>query len=206
MNELLLKSCEHWLNRCVAESSAARAALAALDGRSLTIELQGFSLSLRLLAHDEALVLGRGAREVSSATLRGTPLELLRLLGRDRERTMAGRFRDSGAQLTGSIDVAESFGEALRLARPDLEEALARWIGDLPAHRIGRAGRGLVDWTLASAAAVERDVADYLKEESRMLPTRPEARAHARAVERLRDDIERLEARIVRLRRRRTAS
>jgi ubiquinone biosynthesis accessory factor UbiJ len=206
MNELLLKSCEHWLNRCVAESSAARAELAALDGRSLTIELEGLSLSLRLLARDDALVLGRGGLETSTATLRGTPFELLRLLGRDRERATAGRFRESGAHLTGSIDVAERFGEALRLARPDLEELLARWIGDVPAHQIGLAGRGFVDWTLASAAAVERDVADYLKEESRMLPTRPEARAHARAVERLRDDVERLEARIARLRRRRTAS
>jgi ubiquinone biosynthesis accessory factor UbiJ len=206
MNALLLKSCEHWLKRCVAESSAARSALAALEGRSLTIQVEGLSLSLRLLARDEALVLGRDELAASNATLRGTPFELLQLLRRDRERAMAGRFRESGAHLTGSIDVAERFGEALRLARPDLEEVLAHWIGDIPAHQIGRAGRSLVDWTLASAAAVERDVADYLKEESRMLPTRPEAGAHARAVERLRDDVGRLEARIVRLQKRWTAS
>jgi ubiquinone biosynthesis accessory factor UbiJ len=198
MNRFLLQTGERWLNRQVAESTAAQAELRALDGRSMAVHVEGMGLSLCLIASDGQLRVEQRV-EGASVTLRGTPGALLTLMRRDRERPLAGQFRESGAELTGSIDVAERFAEMIRLARPDLEEELSRWIGDVPAHGLATTARRVADWTLDTGRALEQNTAEYLQEESGTLPTSVEVRAFAEDVQDLRDDVERLAARIERL-------
>ena len=106
---------------------------------------------------------------------------------------------ETRAELNGEIHVAEEFGELLRLARPDLEEELSHWIGDIAAHEIGRAARGIARWSLRAGHAVETDVAEYLQEESRALPAPIQARRFYSDVDRLRDDVDRAAQRVDRL-------
>jgi ubiquinone biosynthesis protein UbiJ len=95
--------------------------------------------------------------------------------------------------------VAEQFAELLRIALPDPEEELSRWVGDILAYRAGDAARSARDWTFKALDALTADTAEYLTEEGRVLPTRYEADALFTDIERLRDDVERTEARIDRL-------
>ncbi len=198
MNRFILQAGERWLNRQVAESTAAQAELRALDGRSMAVHVEGLGLTLCLIASDGQLCV-EDRIEGASVTLRGTPGALATLLRRDRDRPLAGQFRESGAELTGSIDVAERFAELIRLARPDLEEELSRWVGDIPAHEVANATRHVADWALDTGRAMERNTAEYLQEESGTLPASAEMRAFAEDVQDLRDDVERLAARIDRL-------
>lgn len=198
MNRFLLQTGERWLNRQVAESTAAQAELQALDGRSMAVHVEGLGLSLCLTASNGQLRV-EDRFDSASVTLRGTPGALAALLRRDRDRPLAGQFRESGAELTGSIDVAERFAELIRLARPDLEEELSRWIGDIPAHELVNATRHVADWALDTGRAMERNTAEYLQEESGTLPASAEIRAFTEDVQDLRDDVERLAARIDRL-------
>jgi len=90
----------------------------------------------------------------------------------------------------------------MKLARPDLEGEVARWIGDIPAHALGEAVRGAGAWAKRAAEALYLNTAEYLQEESRALPGALEAQAFYSDVERLRDDVERAAARLARLERR----
>jgi ubiquinone biosynthesis protein UbiJ len=91
----------------------------------------------------------------------------------------------------------------LKLARPDLEEEVARWLGDVLAHALGSAVRGFGAWLGRAGAALRMNTAEYLQEESRAMPAPLEAQAFYADVERLRDDVERAAARLALLERRR---
>ena len=75
---------------------------------------------------------------------------------RDAARSAASRAlgrrhepKGTSAELAGSPEVAERFAALLKHARPDLEDALARWIGDVPAHALARAAHDAGGWLRA---------------------------------------------------------
>jgi ubiquinone biosynthesis protein UbiJ len=133
-----------------------------------------------------------------SATLSATPIDLLRLARSADLSTLRGTL----AEIKGSPEVAERFAKLLKLARPDLEEHAARWLGDVPAHALGDAARAAGAWLERAAHALRANTAEFLQEESRALPATLEVRAFYADVERLRDDVERAAARLARLERR----
>jgi ubiquinone biosynthesis protein UbiJ len=186
------------LNRCVGESTAARELLARLNGTSFAVHVEGLSLTRVLHADGERLRLDSDSAG-ATATLRATPLDLVRLLRAD---GVSGVKR-TRAELSGDLDVAERYAKLLKLARPDLEEELAKWVGDVPAHALGSAARGLGAWLTRAAVALRMNTAEFLQEESRAMPAPLEAQAFYADVERLRDGVERAAARLARLERQR---
>ena len=184
------------LNRCVGESTAARDLLARLDGTSFAVHVEGLGVTGVLHAEGEHLRVDSDAAS-ATATLSATPLDLLRLLRAD---GVSGVKR-TRASLSGDLEVADRYARMLKLARPDLEGEVARWVGDVPAHALGEAVRGLAAWFGRAGAALRMNTAEYLQEESRTLPAPLEAQAFYSDVERLRDDVERLAARLARLER-----
>jgi ubiquinone biosynthesis protein UbiJ len=186
------------LNRCVGESTAARELLARLNGTSFAVHVEGLGLTGVLHADGERVRLDSDAAG-ATATLRATPLDLVRLLRAD---GVSGVKR-TRAELSGDLDVAERYAKLLKLARPDLEEEAAKWLGDVPAHALGSAARGLGAWLVRAGAALRMNTAEFLQEESRAVPAPLEAQAFYADVERLRDDVERAAARLARLERQR---
>ena len=188
----LLERAEKLVNRHIGESASAVRVLEELENRSLRIRVEGLGIDWLLVVEQGRLRILSSDDRPASAAVSGTPIDLLRLLGPG----MASRIHGSGVTLTGQIHVAEQFAELLRLALPDPEEDLSRWIGDIAAHEVGRAARGAGAWAAKAANALRLDTSEYLTEESRALPSRYEAEAFYRDVERLRDDVERAAARI----------
>ncbi len=192
-----MKLLEAELNRWVSESTAARELLAGLAGTSFAVHVEGLALTAVLHADGERLTLDRDASD-ATATLRASPLDLLRLV---RAGGVSGVKR-TRAEVSGDLDVAERYAKLLKLARPDLEEEVAKWIGDIPAHALGEGVREVGAWLARAAGALRMNTAEYLQEESRAMPAPLEARGFFSDVERLRDDVERAAARLKRLDRR----
>jgi ubiquinone biosynthesis accessory factor UbiJ len=192
-----LKLIEGELNRCVGESTAARELLARLDGTSFAVHVEGLGLTAVLHASSGELKVDADAAG-ATATLRATPLDLLRLVNAD---GVSGVKR-TRASLSGDLQVAERYAELLKLARPDVEDEVAKWLGDVPAHALGQAARGLGAWLARAGEALRMNAAEYLQEESRAMPAPLEAQAFYGDVEKLRDDVERAAARLERLGRR----
>lgn len=81
----------------------------------------------------------------------------------------------------------------------DAEEALSRVVGDIAAHRIARAGRGLLDWQADALRRLGTAAADYAVEEKRVLVARDELERFTQEVASLREALGRLEERVARL-------
>jgi ubiquinone biosynthesis protein UbiJ len=197
----VLATLQRALNRYIGESTAARDRLRKLEGSSFAVELTGTGFTCVLTAAAGEVRLASYASEPPNAHLRAGPLDLLQLL----RSGDAGGLRKTRAEITGDLHVAEGYGELLRLARPDLEEVLAGFLGDIAAHEIGRAAAGAASWLKHAAQSFENNAAEYLQEERRALPAAPEARAFYDDVERLRDDVERAAARLANLEQRAVA-
>jgi ubiquinone biosynthesis accessory factor UbiJ len=202
---------ERALNSEIAASTPAKDLVADLDGESFAVDVRGPGIGCVLRAIDGRVTVEprrqtdapvrapavNAARPIS-ATLSATPIELLRLARAADLSTLRG----TGAEISGSPEVAERFAKLLKLARPDLEEHAARWLGDVPAHALGGAARAAGAWLARAATALRADTAEFLQEESRALPAALEAQGFYADVERLRDDVERAAARLSRLERR----
>jgi ubiquinone biosynthesis accessory factor UbiJ len=102
-------------------------------------------------------------------------------------------------EVEGDAALAAALTRILGALSWDVEEDLSRVVGDVAAHRIGLAGRALLDWQAALAANVARSVGEYLTEERAVVPGREALHVFAAAVDELRDDTQRLEKRIQRL-------
>jgi ubiquinone biosynthesis protein UbiJ len=98
--------------------------------------------------------------------------------------------------MRGDADIARKYRELANFLKPDLEEELSLLVGDVPAHQLGRFARGAVGWGQRAAATAVRNVAEYLAHERADLVPRAEADQFTRGVDRLREDVDRLEARI----------
>ena len=190
------------LNRNLRASTPARALLAELSGRSFAIELATPAgarlLRLRLLASADGLTFAADEQPVD-ASISGTPLGLAALLaGRSGGRVMA-----TGVAIAGDAEVAVAFERLLRHARPELEEELARLLGDVPAHFAARALKGVFGWGRRAADSLARNGAEYLTEEARDLVPRAELDVLLGDIDRIRDDVDRAGARIALLEARR---
>ena len=101
--------------------------------------------------------------------------------------------------VTGNAKLASEVLMLVRHLRWDAEEDLARVFGDVAAHRVAQAARGFLAWQADAARRLTESAVDYAVAEKRWLVARAEHEAFAAEVAKLRDDIERLEARLRRL-------
>jgi ubiquinone biosynthesis protein UbiJ len=191
----LLRPLETLINRNLGASTPARELLAQLAGRSFAIQVEtpvgGRLTRLRIAAAADGLALDSGD-EPADAAVTGTPLGLAALLAGRSD----GRFTAAGVTIAGDAEIAAAFEKLLRHARPEIEEELARLLGDVPAHYAARAAKGAVAWGRRAIDSFARNVGEYLTEEGRDVVPRAELEVYHGAVDRIREDVDRAEARL----------
>ncbi len=195
---LLLAAVEQALGRYLALDPEAGGRIAGLYGKVVCIELRGFDVRLFLAPGPEGIqVLGEYEGEPDT-TLSGTPLALARMGLPDTD--SADELFAGGVEIRGDTELGQRFGALLKGVDIDWEEHLSSVVGDLVAHQVGNAVRGGMRWGAQTRETLGLDVKEYLQEELRLLPVRPEVEAFLGEVDSLRDDVERLAARMDRLR------
>ncbi|HWK50500.1 MAG TPA: SCP2 sterol-binding domain-containing protein [Steroidobacter sp.] len=190
---------ESLLNRNIAASSAARALCRRLDTKVMALHVEGMPLSIYFKANGEQMSLDTQLEGAANATLSGTPLSLLRMAGPAPEAAL----RTGSVHIHGDAEIAQTFSELLKQARPDLEEELSRVIGDVAAHQVGNVARSALGFARRAADTFAQNVSEYLQEEGRDAPSRTEADEFINGVDKLRDDVDRFEARLSLLERKR---
>lgn len=208
---MLTEILERSLNRNLPRSPRARELAAALSGRRLRVELRGTARHIEVESTGALLRLRSGAlRDAANpppgdapspqpagpdAQVSGSPLALLALAGSDPEAVI----RRGDVRISGDAEVARGFRELVLLLRPDLEEELSRFVGDAPAHHAMRLAARVLTFGRRAAATGVRNVAEFLGHETRDAVPKPEAESLFRDIERLREDVDRIEARIAQL-------
>jgi ubiquinone biosynthesis protein UbiJ len=194
MPEFAVYLLEVGVNRLLRLDPEAAARLAALEGQVVRLEFSDLGAALDVTPSAAGLQLAPAAGAPAAVTLRGTLLGFARLGLSRGEAIVPGTL-----EVRGDLELGRRFERALQGLEIDWEELLAARTGDVFAHQALRALRGLGRWARAAAGSLERDLGEYLQEEARLLPTRPEVEAFLAAVDELRADADRLERRVQRL-------
>jgi len=204
-----LASVEALLNRGIDASARAAVLARRLEGTALQIDIEGFT-RIRASAVGGRLALTTGedagaahaAAALADATISGSPAALWQLLkgGTNRQGRPAPPGRP--AQIRGDAEIANLYRELFDLARPDPEEELARWMGDLAARRLSLFARRTLEALRRARRAAGENIAEYLQEEGRDLVNRTELDEFLRGVDEVRETTDRIEARLGHLERR----
>ena len=83
-----------------------------------------------------------------------------------------GDFSDL-IQISGEASLAQVVSELAHDLRPDPEDLLARWVGDIPATRISGGLRDVAQAARGVAQRLSQNVAEYLSEEAGALVSKP---------------------------------
>ncbi len=192
---LVLAGLEVTINRYLSLDAETLARLAGLGGKVIAVELRGLGVTLTMAPHAGGIQLLREYRAAPHTTISGAPWSLARTgYGGDRGALFAG-----DVEIRGDVALGQRFEAILRGIDIDWEEQLSRLVGDVAAHQVGNLVRDAAAWGAKGADTLSRDMSEYLQEESRQLPQRDEVEGFLSAVDKLRDDVARLEARVQRL-------
>jgi ubiquinone biosynthesis accessory factor UbiJ len=193
---MLLAPFESLLNRNIAASSAARAACRRLSGKTLAVHVtsapQNNLLSLYFQCADDRVSISTRSELSAAATLSGTPLAYLGMLRAQPESAL----RSGTVRIEGDAEVAQSFRDLLKAARPDVEEELSRFVGDVPAHQLANLARGAFQFGKRVGDTFAQNMSEYLQEETRDVVTRIEVDEFVASVDHLREGVDRAAARI----------
>lgn len=193
--EALFRPVASVLNRNISEITPARKLCARLQGKVIAVRVSDTALALYFHIKDEQIAILPETSAEPDAIISGSLLTLARIAGGNGESAL----RQGSLQLSGSVAVANDFQSLLRYARPDLEEQMSAVIGDAAAHRLGEFAREFAAWSREAKETMGANIREYLQEESRSVPSRYEVDRFARNLNTLRDDVDRLEARLRRL-------
>lgn len=186
------------LNRNIRETTPALELCRKLDGTVVAVRVRDTALSAYFQVADEAIAVSADYDDEPDVAISGSLLTLARMAGNAGE----DAIRDGSLELCGDAQKAQAFQRLLAMAKPDVEEELSGVIGDAAAHRLGSMARGVGRWARDARSTMGANVREYLQEESGDVPSRYEVEKFTTQVSVLRDDVDRVEARIKRLLRR----
>jgi ubiquinone biosynthesis accessory factor UbiJ len=190
--EAVLRPVTNVLNRNIRATTPARELCARLAGTVVAVRVRSTALAAWFVVGEDALELTTDCDVEPDVVISGSLLTLARMAGE----SGTSALRDGSLELTGDPHLADDFQKLLAYARPDIEEELSSVVGDAVAHRLGDFARGVGSWSRDARSTMGANIREYLQEESQDVPSRYEVDRFADKVNTLRDDVERLEARI----------
>ncbi|MBK7765490.1 MAG: hypothetical protein IPI44_04935 [Sulfuritalea sp.] len=178
------------INHLLGQASWARTKLVPFAGHAARIKLPPFEAAF-LVADDGCIAAPtpEAQLEVSISLPAATPL--LALQGKD------ALMR--AARIEGSAEFAEALGFVIRNLRWDAEEDLSKIVGDIAARRMVSSTREFAAWQKQAARNFAENLAEYFTEEQPLIAGRIAIADFTADIDRLRDDVARLEKRLQRL-------
>lgn len=181
------------LNRYLRLDSEVLPRLAELEGAVIAIEPEGLGLTLYLLPGPQGIRVVDRYEGEPTVSIRGALPALVR--------QWRGQSVGGAITVEGDSAVGRQFQTLLARLDVDWEEQFSRVVGDVAAHQLGALWRGFRRWGRQTSTIFLHDGGEYLQQELRALPPRYVVESFLGAVDILREDTDRLEARIARLRR-----
>ena len=180
------------MDHLLARNAWARERLAPFAGRRASVQLGALVFAFEIAAGGTlAAVAGEGDIDVRLELPAGALANLPQ--GPD------ALFRE--ARVSGEAHFAETLGFVFRNLEWDVEEDLARLLGDPVAHRLFQGARAVAGWGRQAARNAVENLREYAVEEARLTPPREELAEFGCELDGLRDALARFEARLKRFER-----
>jgi ubiquinone biosynthesis protein UbiJ len=181
------------INRYLALDPEMLVKLGAFSGKVIKIELTGVNKTLYLLPDEHGIqILTEFEGEVDTV-LRGTPLSLFKM---GLVSNTASLLLKGEVEITGDTRLGHQFKSAFDQMEIDWSEPLAELVGDGLAFQLQQTGQKFTKWGQHTVNSFSNSVSEYLQEESRDVITETELNIFNDAVDKLRNDVDRLQQKI----------
>ncbi|RKZ50075.1 MAG: hypothetical protein DRQ48_00540 [Gammaproteobacteria bacterium] len=189
---VVLDSVEKMVNKLLSLDEETLDALATLEANVVEIDVLNTDIRLFILPSARGLTLVSTYEDKVDVSIKGTPAALLGMI--TAEKVGAG-----DVEIIGNVGMAHKLQSTLKKMDIDWEEYLSQIIGDIAAHKVGNFLRGMSQLAKASAKTIGLDISEYLRYEKEALLDKSELDEFNHAVDKIRNDVERLQKRVERL-------
>ena len=176
------------VNRQIAEKTPAFDLSKELEGKVISMKIRDTEHHLDFIMIENKLQAVNDSDD-HDVQITGSLLTFTSLIKNSPEEAV----RDGLLNFQGDIGTGQKFQELMRYAKPDFEEELSRVFGDMAAQNIGKVNSKVSHWVKDSKNILEQNISEYLQEEQKILPSQYEFNKFQVAVNKLRDDVDRIE-------------
>lgn len=187
---------ERVLTQLLTRNARCRELLAKLDGKVIVVRGLPVVQQIHLLPFAAGIQIDTDLDDTPDLTITGSPATFAKIAVRGLRRN---DLTGSLLGFSGDTVVAEHLRELLVATAIDWPRLMGDILPASLADGLLRPVRAWRDWGTSSAASLERDIGEFLSEEVREVATATETEDFCAEVDRLRDDCDRIEVRIERL-------
>ena len=182
-------------NRYLDFNPAAREQSQQLAGKVIGLTVRNSGLTFYFIPHQSSVQITVEPQEQLDAEIEASVGDLISMAMAENQQVAALK---GGISIKGDMQTAEKFQGLLRGVDFDWEELLSQAVGDVFAHQIGKGLRSFFGNGGGAAKQAASNTADYLLNQSNDVVAAEELDTFIAGVDTLRDDVARLEARILR--------
>lgn len=190
---MFLSSLEFALNKYLALDPETQACLSQLENKVIFLEISDWRIRFFIIVHKNNLELLANHPGPVTTSIRSQLFDLINVAC---ARGETSALFHNKVEISGDIATGEALQKILANIDIDWEEQLSKVVGDVGAHHIGKALRGLREFARNSLDNVAEQLKSFLQVEQNQLPSKAEMERFVANVTQLQQDAERLEARI----------
>ena len=181
------------INRYLALDPEMLDKMAAFSGKVIKLEITGLDKELYMFPSERGIQVMMEYDGEADTALRGTLLSLFKM---GLISNAANLLLKGEVEISGDTRLGHQFKNVFSQMDIDWSEPLANLVGDAAAYQIQQTGQQLGRWGKDAARSVSTSFSEYLQEESRDVVTETELGMYNDAVDKLRNDVDRLQAKI----------
>lgn len=187
---------EKALNRYLSLDPESKSRIHVLENHVVSLELLKLGITLHMVFIDGTIQFKEEPMLQPDVRIKGTPLSLLHM-----GLTKGNRhsFFTDDVTIEGNLEIGQQIIDLFDQLEIDWEEYFSHWIGDIPAHQIGRFVSGLKNFRNRVNETLLQNVNEYVHEEIAMFPPNEALKDFFHQIDILRMDTDRMEARIKQL-------
>jgi ubiquinone biosynthesis protein UbiJ len=167
--------------------------LSALNGKIISVELLPLHFNFYCKFVDGHLQVSLNETTPADAQISGTPWQMLNVMINKEERH---RFFTDDIKMTGNVELANQVVKLFDELHVDLENELARFLGDTAAVKINHFVKNTKDWLNTTFKAFSADINEYTHEELNWFPTAEALKNFHASIDELRMDTDRIASKI----------
>lgn len=196
MAQILLSGLQAGINQYLKRDPDTFSRLEKLNGKLVKVEIVDWHYSCFLQLTANGIKLSNAVTDKPDAIIRGKCFDLLRELKPNKQ----ARVVQDSIKIDGDIHLVQELEKILKKVDVDWEEQLAHYVGDSIAHQSFVQLRKAGDFFSRSIRVLKENFQDFLHEELSIAPSSFEVEDFYQKIAVLQNDVDRLEARIARLR------